>query len=62
MRRSGEEVVITLEDGRKIVVLLVNIDRNRARIGIEAPRSIEVDRREIWQRKHPEVEAKGNVA
>jgi len=61
MRRPREEVVITLEDGREIIVVLVNIDRGRARIGIAAPQTIEVDRREIWLRKHPQPEVNGNV-
>jgi len=62
MRRAGEDVVITLGDGRQIIVCLLSIDRHRGRIGITAPRSIEVDRREIWARKHPGVQADGNVA
>jgi carbon storage regulator CsrA len=61
MRHTGEEIVITLEDGREITVVLLGLDRGRARLGIDAARSIEVDRREIWARKHPD-RVNGNVA
>ena len=51
MRRPGEEIVCTLPDGTEIVVVLLNLDRNRARLGIIAPREVIVDRREIHERK-----------
>lgn len=61
-RRVGEEIDITLEDGRRITVCLVSLDRRHVRIGIEAPRSICVDRREITKRKlRDTVEIDGNV-
>jgi carbon storage regulator len=47
MRRAGESIYI----GGNIVVTLVSLDRNRARIGIEAPREITVDREEVAMRK-----------
>ncbi len=47
MRRPGESIHI----GPNIVVTLVGMERNRARIGIEAPRDIAVDREEIAVRK-----------
>ena len=47
MRRPGESIHI----GPNIVVTLVALERNRARIGIEAPRDITVDREEIAERK-----------
>lgn len=50
-RRVGEEIDVTLEDGRRIRVCLVAIDWARARIGIDAPKTITVDRREITRRK-----------
>jgi carbon storage regulator len=51
MRRAGESIYI----GGNIVVTLVSVDRNRARIGIEAPRSIVVDRAEVAERKRSET-------
>jgi carbon storage regulator len=47
MRRAGESIHI----GQNIVVTLVSLDRNRARIGIQAPREITVDREEIAKKK-----------
>ena len=47
MRRPGESIHI----GPNIVVTLVGMERNRARIGIEAPRDIMVDREEIAAKK-----------
>jgi carbon storage regulator len=47
MRRAGESIHI----GPDVVVTLVSLERNRARIGIQAPRSIAVDREEIAKRK-----------
>jgi len=47
MRRPGESIHI----GPNIVVTLVSLERNRARIGVEAPRDIAVDREEIAELK-----------
>ena len=47
MRRPGESIHI----GGDVVVTLVSLERNRARIGIQAPRDIAVDREEIALRK-----------
>lgn len=45
-RRAAEEIVI--EGGIRIVIL--GLDGNRARIGIVAPPSVRVDRKEIHDR------------
>jgi carbon storage regulator len=47
MRRPGESIHI----GPNIVVTLVSLERNRARIGVEAPREVTVDREEIAELK-----------
>ena len=47
MRRAGESIYV----GPNIVITLVSLERNRARIGIQAPREITVDREEIAKRK-----------
>jgi carbon storage regulator len=52
MRRAGESIHI----GSNIVVTLVSLDRNRARIGIQAPRDIAVDREEIAKKKQSGIE------
>jgi carbon storage regulator len=50
MRRPGESINI----GPDIVVTLVALERNRARIGIDAPRDITIDREEIAEKKRLE--------
>jgi carbon storage regulator len=50
MRRPGESIHI----GPNIVVTLVALERNRARIGIEAPREVAIDREEIAEKKRAE--------
>ncbi len=46
-RRTGEQVVIAGE----IVVRVVAIEGNKVRLGIDAPRSVRVDREEIYHRR-----------
>lgn len=46
-RHVNETIVITLEDGREITLMLIGIRRNTARIGVDAPPSILVHRREV---------------
>jgi carbon storage regulator len=47
MRKAGESIHI----GPNIVVTVVALERNRARIGITAPRNVTVDREEIAKKK-----------
>ena len=54
-RRLGESIMI----GQGIRVSVVAISGSRVRIGIEAPREIAVNRREVWSRKHALVAAHG---
>jgi carbon storage regulator len=51
MRRPGESIHI----GPDIVVTLVTLERNRARIGIEAPRDVIIDREEVALKKRLEI-------
>lgn len=46
-RERDEEIVFELEDGREIVVQVVDIRGNKVRLGCEAARSIKVHRREV---------------
>jgi carbon storage regulator len=56
MRKPGEAIQI----GPNILVTLVSLERNRARIGIEAPRNVVIDREEVAERKRLEaLELKG---
>ena len=56
MRRPGEAIHI----GGDIVVTLVSLERNRARIGISAPKDVTVDREEIALKKREELLAAEN--
>ncbi|HUN76047.1 MAG TPA: carbon storage regulator CsrA [Steroidobacteraceae bacterium] len=49
-RRSGETVHI----GEDVMVTVLAIKGNQVRIGIKAPRSVAVDREEIFERKRTE--------
>jgi len=46
-RRVGETLII----GENIKVTVLGIQGNQARIGIDAPRDVTVDREEIYERK-----------
>ena len=46
-RKIGESLILTLEDGRKIQVQVVDVDGRRVRIGIDAPKSVRVLRGEV---------------
>jgi carbon storage regulator len=46
-RQSGQQIVIA-ED---IVVTVVAVEGNKVRLGIDAPRSIPVDRKEVHDRR-----------
>lgn len=46
-RKTNEKLRITLEDGRQIVVVVVEVRGDKVRIGVEADRTIRVDREEI---------------
>ena len=52
-RRLGEEIVIRCPSGEVIRVVLTRIrDRERARIGVEASRNVEINRREVHEKKY----------
>lgn len=46
-RKVQEEICI----GKDIRIMVIRAERGRAKIAIQAPRIVEVDRREIWERK-----------
>jgi carbon storage regulator len=48
-RRIGETLMI----GTEITVTVLAVNGGQVRIGVAAPKNIEVDREEIYQRKHP---------
>jgi carbon storage regulator len=46
-RRRGEEIVIA----NQIVLTVVSIEGNKVHLGIKAPRSMQIDRAEVHQRR-----------
>jgi carbon storage regulator len=46
-RLAGEQIYIDLEDGRRITIMMVEIRGFKSRIGIDAPRTVVVHRKEI---------------
>jgi carbon storage regulator len=46
-RHAGEQIVIAGE----IVVTVVSIEGSKVRIGVEAPKSVRVDRKEVHSRR-----------
>jgi len=49
-RKVGETVIITAPDGTQIVLMMVEVRGDKARIGIDAPRTYTVHREEIQQK------------
>ena len=47
MRRVGETICI----GEDIVVKVVSLERNRVRLGVQAPPHVRVDREEVAEKK-----------
>jgi carbon storage regulator len=57
-RRAGERIIV----GDEIIVTLLEISGQTARIGIDAPRAIPVYREEIWVAVKSENEAAASAA
>jgi carbon storage regulator len=53
-RKIGESIVFP---GLDIVLTVLDVRGSQVRLGINAPRSIEVHREELWQRLHQEQAA-----
>jgi len=50
-RRIGGEIIITTADGQQITVAVLGVRGNQVRIGVNAPRDVAIDRKEIHERK-----------
>ena len=53
-RRQGESVVMTLANGDLIEVTVLAMHSNQVRIGVDAPKTVTVDRQEIYLKKQSE--------
>lgn len=49
-RRVGERLILTDPEGRQVTFIILSDRDNQIRIGIEAPRDIEIHREEIYDR------------
>lgn len=59
-RRAGEQIVV---DGKIIITMLETCGPGRARIGVEAPETVRIDRMEIHKlRTEQSVELHGESA
>lgn len=52
-RKAGERIV-TDYHGMKIVITICEIERGRVLLGVDAPRTVKVDRQEIADRRRAE--------
>lgn len=51
-RRIGEEIIITLPDGKSHVTIFVeDINGKQVKLGLNAPIDVKIDRKEIFERK-----------
>lgn len=46
-RKRGERSVVVLPDGRLMVVTILEVDRNKVRIGWDGPKELEINREEV---------------
>lgn len=60
-RRPSEFIDVTLEDGRRITFQVLGVKGNQVRVGVDAPPTVTIDRREITQRKANETGPNGDV-
>jgi carbon storage regulator len=56
-RHRGGQIVIADD----IIVTVVSIERNKVRLGFDAPKSIRVDRKEVHDRRVSERDDQGSI-
>jgi carbon storage regulator CsrA len=61
-RRTGEVLDVTLEDGHRLEFVILGVKGNQVRVGVNARRTIIVDRHEISVRKRAEAREVSDVA
>lgn len=50
-RKKNEEIIISHPDGN-LVLSVVDLRGDKVRLGISAPESVEIHRREVWEAKY----------
>ena len=48
-RKRDEKILITLPDGRLVEIMVVDIQGDKVRLGIEAPKEVPVHRQEVYE-------------
>jgi carbon storage regulator len=48
-RKRNESIILTGPDGTRSKITIVEVDRGRVRVGIEAPNSVKVHRDEVQE-------------
>ena len=56
-RRPGETLVMKTESGELINVTVMGVKANQVRIGVEAPKTVAVNREELHLKKESELMA-----
>lgn len=51
-RKRDEEIVISPPGCEDIVITIVDIRGDKVRVGVEAPKSVPVHRREVYEKIH----------
>ena len=57
-RKKDEEIIIQLPNGVVVTIMVVDVNSNKVKLGITAPRDVPVDRREIFELKKSQGENK----
>lgn len=60
-RQQNEQIELTLPDGAAIVITAVRIGRHSCRIGVDAPRNVNIARRELVTASTEPVTAAGGA-
>ncbi len=50
-RRAGQIIDVKFPDGTKIEITVTHLDRHKCRLSFKAPRTVDIDRREITNSK-----------
>lgn len=61
-RFPGERIVITLPDGRRVTVAIVEANGTRVKIGIDAPKDVPVNRAETLANRMSATGGEGGAA
>lgn len=54
-RMPGERIIVRLEDGREVILAVMELGRGRVRLGVIAPDTIGIFREEIAHRGRGQV-------